>query len=116
MDKRGFDRLRPAYIVIADAQIYKYKDKQILSRSTKVTLRDYSLKGLCFSSSLNFPVSNEVILSVEFTLFGKKIKVKGNIVWKIGSQHDYIYGFEIISANLFYHQLVNDLTGQKGID
>lgn len=116
IDKRGFDRIQPAYIVIANAQIYKYRGKHILSRSTKITVRDYSLNGLSFSSSLSFPVSNVLILSVEFTLLGKKIKIKGNIVWKRGAEPGYIYGFKIISANFFYYQLLNDLTGQKGID
>lgn len=113
MNKRRFYRIKPNSPIIAKAHIYKYKNKKFTSPSTILKVEDYSLSGLQFSSKLNFPVSNELILALEFQLFGLKNKIQGTIVWKRKTPNGYIYGFEISSTNLNYYQTITFLTSES---
>jgi hypothetical protein len=113
MNNRRFNRIKPNSPILAKAHIYKYKNKKIISPSTILKVENYSLSGLQFSSKLNFPISNELILSLEFSLFGLKNEIQGTNVWQRKKQKGYIYGFEIRSTNLSYYQTVTLLTSKS---
>ena len=91
-------------------KIYKFKNKYILSSGAFIQVENFSLTGLRLSSNLEFPVTKEMSLSMEFDLFGLKNQIIGNLAWKRKDRNSYIYGIEILSANMGYIQLVASLT------
>jgi hypothetical protein len=91
-------------------KIQKYKNKHSLSHTTLLKVENMSLTGLRFTSDLNFPVTDELVLSLEFSLLGRNIFLLGTIVWKQKTAVSYIYGFEIISSNIGYMKSVSMLT------
>lgn len=109
MEKRRGERRELKYPVIGKTRIYKFHRQYVLGNSTFVYIENISLNGLRLSSALDFPVSTELILSIEFQLFGIENHILGSIVWKRKNKNEFTYGFEILSANMGYIQSVDFL-------
>jgi hypothetical protein len=88
------------------AKIHTYQNQYILSNTALIEVENISISGLRFSSHLDFPVTRELILFIEFQLFGNPNHIVGTIVWKRKNKNNYTYGFEIRSSNMGYIQSV----------
>jgi hypothetical protein len=109
MKTRKHKRIDLKSPIMVKGKIHKFKNKYGLNHTTLLKVENISLTGLRFSSALNFPVTNDLILSLEFSLLGRKNHLLGTIVWKRKTTTNYVYGFEIISSNIGYIQLVTFL-------
>jgi hypothetical protein len=87
-------------------KIHKYQNQYISSNTALIEVENISINGLRFSSQLDFPVTRELVLSVEFQLLGNTNQIAGVIVWKRKNKNSYTYGFEILSVKMGYIQSV----------
>ena len=110
MEKRRDKRIDLKYPLSVKCRIQKFKDTYGLIRTTSLQVENISMGGLRFSSPLNFPVTQDLVLSLEFTLLGRDCRLLGTIVWKEETSNHYVYGFETTSSNIGYMQSVSLFT------
>jgi hypothetical protein len=68
--------------VMGIAKIHTYQNQYILNNFVLIKVENISINGLCFSSPLDFPVITELILSLEFQLFGMEKKKQEQLyIW-----------------------------------
>ncbi|OMP65643.1 PilZ domain-containing protein [Domibacillus epiphyticus] len=91
-------------------KIHKFKNEYISDHNAFIQVENISLNGLRFSSRLKFPVTKELTVSMDFEIFGMKNQLVGTLAWKRKEMTNYVYGVEIVSANMGYIQSVASLT------
>ncbi|WP_046180406.1 PilZ domain-containing protein [Domibacillus tundrae] len=110
MKNRRDERKELNFPVQGTVKIYKFGNKCISNRNALINIENISLNGLRFSSNLEFPITKEMTLCMEFEVFGLKKQLVGTLVWKRKDTNKFIYGIEIVSANMGYIQSVGSLT------
>lgn len=107
LENRVSERRELTYPVTGKVKIEKFQNQNISGKSAFIQIENISLNGLRLSTPLNFPVAPELVLSIEFHLFGIENHISGSIVWKRKVNNDYTYGFKILSTNMGYvHSLL----------
>ncbi|WP_025028457.1 PilZ domain-containing protein [Caldalkalibacillus mannanilyticus] len=88
--------------------------KPVKANSTVVSIKDISMHGLQFYSSLNFPVNEDLIL--DFNLYRDQLQsLRGYIVWKQQHGEEYKYGVQFTSVPAgFLHYFISMAGAQEG--
>lgn len=81
VERRKFFRVKFIQLLEADLTILEIKGKKINIGNTKVLVKDIGPGGLCFISSIRFPVEQNMVLQFSTELIGEKITVYGHPVW-----------------------------------
>lgn len=80
-DKRKYFRLRFPLYLEASMTIIKEQGKDVHYGSTLVLIRDISAGGLCFYTTVNISVRNNLLIQFTTTLFGKQLVFFGVPIW-----------------------------------
>ena len=75
------------------------KDIKKPSNKTNIVLKNISPKGCSFTSGLQFPKDEDLLVYIEFTLNALPISAVGKIAWKKEMGKHTIYGLQFISAD-----------------
>jgi hypothetical protein len=110
MEHRNQTRIYLQIPIVAKTRIYRYKDKKVSDHYTLVSVDNISSTGLGFTSSLDFPVSDELVLFIDLPFLSSRTPIFGTLVWKKREKEQYIYGVEIKSTNIGYIQSIAHLS------
>ncbi|QFT90720.1 Phytochrome-like protein cph2 [Bacillus sp. THAF10] len=81
-DQRQYFRMELPQPIRGDITIRKIKDKEVSLGRTGIVIDNIGPGGLRFLSHIQFPVREDVILSIEFKLLGEHKSLNGRIFWK----------------------------------
>ncbi|RWZ54946.1 EAL domain-containing protein [Halobacillus fulvus] len=81
-ERRKFYRFEFDQPLHAQMMIKEVKGKKIAAGRTKILIKDLSIGGLKFVSSLNIPVRPDVKMEFEVTILGETFSMDGQILWK----------------------------------
>lgn len=91
---RKYLRIKPDNPLYADAAIVRVGRDAVRSGTARVRVLDISPGGLKFTSVLNLPVIDSVLLELRFQLSGADYRMRGYIVYKNSLEvREYAYGF-----------------------
>lgn len=90
--------------------IQRINNQRIESNEGSIEILDMSLGGMKFTSFLDLPLDQRVLLLVKFQIEEEKFSVTGKIMWKKAKmEKGYFYGFEMdkdsYSEDLLLEQL-----------
>lgn len=110
MEHRRQSRVNLQNPIVAKTRIYRFKNKKVSDNYTLVTVENISSTGLRFTSSLNFPITDELLLFIDLPFFAASTPILGTLVWKKKVKNQYMYGVDIKSTNVGYIQSIAQLT------
>jgi c-di-GMP-binding flagellar brake protein YcgR len=81
--------------------IYKLHDKMIESKPTIAKMLDLSGGGLKMATALHFPMIDEWLLRLQFTVNQKSFNQIGRIKWSAPNEKNngYVYGLEFVDIH-----------------
>jgi len=80
--KRKYYRIKPDTVICSDMTIGCIESRKVKTGITRVLIRNISPDGLRFSSCLDFPVTQKVLLKFQITIRDKTIELEGHITNK----------------------------------
>ncbi|CAG9623256.1 EAL domain-containing protein [Sutcliffiella rhizosphaerae] len=97
VDNRKYFRIELPYSIKGELTIKRMKDYEVNLGSTAIVIENIGPGGLRFCSRMQFPVQDELILSVSFQLLGITKTLECKVVWKSELEECYFqYGVEFI--------------------
>ena len=97
----------------AKITISKIKNSNIETSKAHIAISDISAGGILFRSSLNFPITEDIILEIETKILNNYIKIFGKVIRKKAIADNYFeYGLEFILDEIARKpitKLMNDL-------
>lgn len=103
--RNGF-RIQLFHPIVAEMTIISYQGKEVQLGSTSVLMEDIGIGGLRFMTSINLPVTSDVILKLEMEILHENIQLTGNIVWKENIQDHYQYGLQFILSEIEQNRII----------
>ncbi|MBH0230973.1 EAL domain-containing protein [Halobacillus yeomjeoni] len=94
-ERRSYFRLEFDAPLRGNMLITEVRGKAVQTGNTEILIKDISVGGLKFTSSLNLPVRPDIKMKFQIHLMGETLDVFGKVVWKNEMKHEtYDYGVE----------------------
>ena len=96
-NRRNHDRLEFLYPLEAEMRLVSIAGRNMELGKSNVLVKDISIGGLRYISTLKLPVRGDVLFQFETEILGKVITLNGSIVWKEEINEDLIeYGIKFM--------------------
>jgi diguanylate cyclase (GGDEF)-like protein/PAS domain S-box-containing protein len=110
INRREYFRVQLKIPLLADMTIKEFENKIVNIGSIEVFIENIGPGGLCFSSPLKLPVSNDIILLFITEIFSVEWQLKGKIVWQKEMGDNYfLYGMKFILDDVDQMELIKVL-------
>jgi hypothetical protein len=116
-NRRKEERQRFEIPLCTELTISSINQKTVSSGRIEICVKDVSIHGLRFASSLRFPVSENLLLKFQTRIMDNLITLTGKIVWRTSSPlkpFTYEYGVQLLHDE-FTHSLFTKLYNDMGI-